>query len=86
MSTPNEQSEKHIGETKAVPNYVHDLVHDLSNRLDAVWRYDQYMANAGKEANKEEKKLWSDLRKSELKNVDRLKTCLHDALGKSMNQ
>lgn len=76
--------EKFIGETKGASNHVHDLIHDLSTRLDAVWRYDQYMANSENGGNKEEKKLWSDLRKSELKNVERLKSLLHKALGDSM--
>ncbi len=86
MATPNQQSEQHIGETKAVPNNVHDLVHDLSNRIDALWRYDQYMANAEAAGNKEEKKLWSDLRKAEIKTTDKLKSLLYTALGKSMNE
>ena len=83
MATPNEKSEKHIGETKGVSNHIHDLVHDLSSRLDGLWRYDQYMANAESAGDKEAKKLWSDLRKSEMKTVARLKTLLQDALGKS---
>ena len=40
------QSTEHIGETAGAKNHDHDLVHDLSRRLDAVWRYDQYIANA----------------------------------------
>ena len=61
MATPNEQSEKHIGETKGVSNHIHDLVHDLSSRLDGLWRYDQYMANADTAGDKEAKKSWIDV-------------------------
>ena len=86
MSKANDQSEKYIGDTAGVPNHIHDLVHDLSTRLDAVWRYDQYMENAGDDVNKKERKLWSDLRKSELKTVERLKVILHKQLGKNINK
>lgn len=81
MATPNEKSEKHIGQTQAVPNYVHDLVHDLSVRLDGVWRYDQCIANAESAGRKDEKKLWSDLRRADLKAIERLKTLLSEALA-----
>ena len=37
---------EHVGETCGCADHVHDLVHDLSKRLDALWRYDQYIANA----------------------------------------
>lgn len=81
MATANQKSEQHIGETQGVSNSVHDLVHDFSNRLDALWRYDQYIANAEEAGKKEEKKLWSDLKRSEVKTIDRLKTLLKQALG-----
>lgn len=83
MATPNEKSEKYIGETKGVSNHIHDIIHDLSIRLDGLWRYDQYVANAESAGDKEAKKLWSDLCKSEMKTVSRLKTLLQGALGKS---
>ena len=85
MATANQQAEQHIGETKGVPNYLHDLVHDLSSRLDAIWRYDQYVANAKAGGNKEQIKLWSDLKKSDMKIVERLKALLHSSLGESMD-
>ncbi|WP_223652956.1 hypothetical protein [Hymenobacter psoromatis] len=36
MPTPGEQAEQHIGETKGQPNHVHDLIHGLSTRFDAL--------------------------------------------------
>lgn len=86
MASANEKSEQYIGETKGAANNVHDLVHDLGSRLDAVWRYDQYMANAKADGNKEEKKLWSELQKSEMKTVKKLKSLLHKALGSEMKK
>lgn len=37
---------EHIGETRGCADYVHDLIHELNTQLDALWRYDQYIANA----------------------------------------
>jgi hypothetical protein len=72
--TVAEQSTKHIGETKGAADHDHDMIHELSKRLDAVWRYDQYMSNAGDD--KELKKLWSDFKVEEQKNVSRLKAVI----------
>ena len=58
MPTPNSQAEQHIGETKGISNPNHDLIHDLSNRLDALWRYDQCIANAEKGGADDSKQLW----------------------------
>lgn len=84
MENQNQEAKKHIGETKAVSNHIHDLVHDLSNRIDAVWRYDQYEANSNGEEKEEERQLWSDLKEQELKTVERLKKLLYKALGESI--
>ena len=46
MSLAAEKELEHIGETCGVAGHDHDLIHDLSKRLDAVWRYDQYIENA----------------------------------------
>jgi hypothetical protein len=56
-----------IGETCGVAD--HD--HDLSKRLDALWRYDQYIANAeGRPALQE---LWCDLKCQEIDTIKRMK-------------
>ena len=46
MNAVAEKQYQHIGESKGMPDHDHDLVHELSKRLDAVWRMDQYIANA----------------------------------------
>ena len=72
MASAAQKPLKHIGETKAVANHDHDMIHELSKRIDAVWRFDQYIANAeGKDD--ELKHFWSDLKDQEQRNVDRLK-------------
>ena len=37
---------EHIGETCGAANHDHDLVQELSKRLDGLWRFDQCIANA----------------------------------------
>lgn len=73
MNNPNQQAEQHIGQTQGVPNHVHDLIHDMSTRLDALWRYDQCIANAEKAGTDDAKKFWQNLKAQEVKNVDGLK-------------
>ena len=46
MTLTAEKAYQHVGETKVCANYVHDLFHELSTKLDALWHYDQYIANA----------------------------------------
>ena len=47
MSLKTYQKEvAHLGESRGIKDHDHDRVHDLSRRLDALWRYDQYIANA----------------------------------------
>jgi hypothetical protein len=66
-----EKEMEHIGQTKGIANHDHDVIHELSKRLDALWRYDQYIANA--EADSELQTLWRDFKTQEQQNVDRLK-------------
>lgn len=46
MSTEVETEYQHIGKTQGCENHDHEVIHELSRRLDGVWRYDQYIANA----------------------------------------
>jgi hypothetical protein len=61
----------HIGETCGAADHDHDLIHDLSKRLDAVWRYDQYIANAENKPAVQD--LWRDLKCQEIDNIKRVK-------------
>ena len=71
MSLVAEREMEHIGKTKGAENHDHDMIHELSKRLDAVWRYDQYIANA--EDDEELKQFWQELKRQEQNNVRRLK-------------
>jgi hypothetical protein len=47
------------------------LIQDLSKRLDALWRFDQYIANAEGKASIQA--LWRKLKQQEQDNVKELK-------------
>ena len=71
MTLAAEKEFAHIGETTGCADHDHDLVQDLSKRLDGLWRYDQYVANAeGKPAIQA---LWNKLKKQDQENVQQIK-------------
>jgi hypothetical protein len=80
MPLAAEKEMTHIGETQGAADHDHDMIHDLSKRLDALWRYDQYIANAGKHP--ELQRFWQDMRQQEKKNVERLKGIVRDHCAK----
>jgi hypothetical protein len=71
---------EHIGETRGCADHDHDLVHELSKRLDALWRYDQYVANA--ERHPALQNFWRELKSQEQETVDRLKQLIADEIQK----
>lgn len=71
MSKEDIQRDDLVGKTKAIRDHDHDMIHDLSQRLDAVWRYDQFIENADKFPDL--KKFWQDSKKTELETIERLK-------------
>ena len=76
-----EQELEHLGETQGCADHDHDLVHELSRRLDMLWRYDQYIANA--DWRKNLKQFWSDMKAQELQNVERLKKLIKEEIDKN---
>ena len=71
MALAAEKELKHIGKTCGIADHDHDLVHELSKRLDGLWRYDQYIANAEGKAKLQE--CWRTLKRQEQENVNKLK-------------
>jgi hypothetical protein len=71
----------HIGETQGAADHDHDLIHELSKRLDAVWRMDQYIANAESEIDLQN--FWRDVKNQEQQNVNRLKQFVAEHCAKS---
>lgn len=72
MATATQQ----MGKTQGIANHDHDLLQDLSKRLDALWRYDQYIANADGKPNLQE--CWRTLKRQEEENVKKLKGLIAD--------
>jgi hypothetical protein len=71
MALAAEKELEHIGESRGCEDHDHDLIHELSKRLDALWRYDQYVANAeGRPAVQE---LWREFKRQEQENIKHLK-------------
>jgi len=70
-----------MGESRGVKDHDHDMIHDLSRRLDALWRYDQYIDNA--QGYKSVQAFWEKVKQQEKDNVKELKKLLseHIKLG-----
>lgn len=77
----DQQADDHFGESKGMANHTHDLVHDLSNRLDAVWRYDQYIVNAQKKGADDVAQHWEAAKKEDERIIERAKELLKKHLG-----
>ncbi|MEO0377607.1 MAG: hypothetical protein AAF329_23995 [Cyanobacteria bacterium P01_A01_bin.17] len=71
----------HLGESQGVKDHDHDMIHDLSRRLDALWRYDQYIVNA--EKYEAVQSFWQKVKRQEQENIVELKRLLseHIQLG-----
>lgn len=76
MRLAAEKELAHIGESQGAADHDHDMIHELSKRLDALWRYDQYVANA--EGMPDLQRFWQDLKEQEQKNVRQLKGFIAD--------
>lgn len=81
MSMTTEKEYEHIGETRGCKDHDHDLVHELSRRLDGIWRYDQYIANAENQADLQE--FWQEVKAQERANIDELKKLIAEHVQKN---
>lgn len=66
----------HLGESRGVKDHDHDMIHDLSRRLDALWHYDQYIANA--EGHELVQAFWKKVKEQEKENIMELKKLLSE--------
>ena len=80
MTMSAEKQMEHLGETCGCPDHDHDLVHELSRRLDALWRYDQRIANA--EGHSGLQAFWRDLKRQDQENVRTLKQLIGEEIEK----
>lgn len=78
--TATEKAVQHIGETQGLANHDHDMVHELSKKLDALWRYDQYIANA--KGDKALQKFWEKAKEEDMRDVKELKELIAEHVRK----
>ena len=78
MTLAAEKEFEHIGETMGCADHDHDLIQDLSKRLDALWRFDQYIANA--EGKPSIQAMWRKLKKQEQENVKEIKALITEEI------
>jgi len=71
MSMTMDKQYEHLGESRGIEDHDHDLVHDLSRRLDCLWRYDQYISNAN--GRDELLEYWRSVKAQEQANISQLK-------------
>ena len=67
MTLAAEKELEHIGETRGCEDHDYDLIHELSRRLEFLWRCDQYIANA--EGKSDLQAFWRDIKHQEERNV-----------------
>ncbi len=80
MTQAAETKYTHIGETSGCQDHDHDLVHEMSRRLDAMWRYDQYIANA--DGHSELQDFWREVKSQETSNIQRIKELMQQEIEK----
>lgn len=80
MSAVAEKSMQQIGSTRGCDDHDYDLVHELSLRLNFLWRCDQYIANA--DGNAALQNMWRELKRQEQANVQKIKDCITEEVKK----
>ena len=73
-----DQEVQHLGDTRCCRNHDRDLVHELDKRLDAVWRYDQYIANSEDKPNIQN--FWRQVKVQDEENIAQLKYLLRQEI------
>lgn len=71
-----EKEIEHIGETRGAEDHDHDMIHELSRRLDSLWRYDQYISNAAEHDKIQQ--FWKKVKNQEQENISELKNLLSE--------
>lgn len=83
MTIAAEKQMQHIGETRGVTDCTHDLIQVLSDRIDSLWRYDQYIANA--DGKRELQDCWREMKRQDQQCCDRLKQLLASELKEEVS-
>ena len=61
-------------------NYYHNVIHQLSETLDSLWRMDTYIKDAQEEEKDKEAKFWEDYKKTLEEQVATLKIHLEEGI------
>lgn len=80
MSAVFAKEYQHIGASHGCSDRDHDLVHELSAKLDALWRYDQYIANA--EGCPHVQGFWQELKRRCQSDIERIKELITEEMHK----
>lgn len=80
MTFAAEKELVHIGESKGCEDHDHDLVHELSKKLDSLWRYDQFIANA--DGLPTVQALWRDMKSQCKADIERMKQLIAEEIQK----
>lgn len=76
MLFPAEKELAHLGESDSRAD--HDLIHELSRRLDSLPRYDQYISNARQ--HEALRQFWCNMKFQEDQNIQLLKELLAEEM------
>ena len=76
MTITTAENTEHPHKSDRASSHHHDLIQDLGKRLDALWRYDRYIAKAEGKARLQE--CWLTLKQQEQENVRMLKELLKE--------
>ncbi len=76
MLLPAEKELAHLGESGSRAD--HDLIHELSRRLDSLSRYDQYISNTQQHAAL--RQFWCNMKSQEEQNIQLLKELLTEEM------
>ena len=74
MPLTAERQMEHIGETCPVSDCIHDLVQVFNTRINCVWRYDQYIANA--DGNPDLQDFWRNMKNQDQQACNQMKHLL----------
>ena len=80
MGFAAEKEMSRIGSTHGMEDHDYDLVHVLDQKLEAVWRYDQYIENA--DGNPGLQTFWRECKEFDQRCVARLKELIHQEINK----
>jgi hypothetical protein len=78
MSLAAENEYLQVGQTPICPEHDRDLIHELSTRLDALRRYEQYFRNA--EGSPEVQSLWTDFKRRDEADIQRLRNVITEEM------